>query len=71
MLIPYGDRVFTKVYIKPRTMYPADEDDFWCGHLLEHGETIDTLDFALFVICLEIWRTKVSIPKAIYYEQRH
>ena len=36
----------TKVYMKPRTMSPADEDDLWCGHSLEHGETIDALNFA-------------------------
>ena len=58
--MPYGDIVYTNVYMKPRTMYSADDDEFQGRPSLAHGETMDALNFASFVICLEIWRTKAS-----------
>lgn len=51
---PYGDGVHTKAHINPRTIYAADDDNFWCGQSLEYGETIDTPTFTSCVICLRI-----------------
>lgn len=32
---PYEDNVHTALYMKPRTIYKADTEDYWCGHSLD------------------------------------
>lgn len=50
----YGDNVYTKVYMTPRAICSADDDDFWCAYPLENGGTIIIVLFPRSVIQLEI-----------------
>ena len=57
---PHGDSVDNEVYFEPRITYSADDGDFWCGHSLEHGETIYAPTFTEFALCLKIRRAQQS-----------
>lgn len=43
MRVLHGNSVHTEAYTKTRRMNSAPYHEFWCGHSLEHEETIDDL----------------------------